>query len=301
MVGSLRLKERRKAIMERNLATRRRVRHVKKIASKTLAMIVLVVFALITVIPFLFALSTSFTSPENIYDFSWIPSPIDVGNYAKFFAENNFWQAFGNTMLYIAPPILVGVFSSAMAAFALARIKFKGRNFVFYVLLATMVIPGVITMIPSYILFVNFYHWYGTPLPLIIPGMFGCASTMFFLHQYFKTLPKELEEAGEIDGMSKFGIFLKIFIPLSVPAILTQVVLSFNGCYNDYLGPLMYLGTSPNLFTVQLLVASLKTSQNSPYTLMMAASMSALLPTMILFIFTQKYFVEGIAMTGIKG
>jgi len=261
----------------------------------------LILTAILYLVPFVFAISTSFTKPANIYgEFSWIPQPIDIGNYAKFFAEKPVFKSFINTILYITPPILVGVMASALAAYAFARIDFKGKNVIFYILLSTIVIPGVITMVPSYVLFSKYYGWAGTPLPIIIPGMFGCAMTMFFLNQYFRTLPKELEEAAEIDGMNKIGIFFKIILPLSIPAFITQIILSFNGCYNDYLGPLMYLGASPKLYTVQLVVQSVQTSLSHPYTLMMAAAMTALVPTLILYVCCQKYFVEGIAMTGLK-
>lgn len=274
---------------------------VKWYIGKIVAYGFLIFTGILYLVPFLFALSTSFTKPANIYgEFHWIPQPIDVGNYVKFFSEHNILNAFKNTILFISPPILVGVLASALAAYAFARIDFKGKNVVFYGLLATIVIPGVITMVPSYVLFAKYYHWAGTPLPIIIPGMFGSAMTMFFLNQFFKTLPKELEEAAEIDGMSKFGIFLKIILPLSIPAFITQIILSFNGCYNDYLGPLMYLGATPKLFTVQLVVQSVQTTQVHPYTLMMAAAITALIPTLVLYIFCQKYFVEGIAMTGLK-
>lgn len=285
---------------ERRNTIRKKKHSAKWYIGKVVAYGILIITAFIYIVPFVFALSTSFTTPEGIFDFKWFPQPIDIGNYAKFFKENNVMRAFLNTILYISPPILVGVFASALAGYAFARIEFKGKKIVFYTLLATMVIPGIITMVPSYVLFTNFYHWNGTPLPIIVPGMFGSAMTMFFLHQYFKTLPKELEEAAQIDGMSYFGIFFKIILPLSAPAIITQIILSFNGCYNDYLGPLLYLGSNPNLFTVQLVVAGTQTPLNSPYTLMMAAAVTALIPTLVLYIFFQKYFVDGISMTGLK-
>ncbi|HHT67469.1 MAG TPA: carbohydrate ABC transporter permease [Erysipelotrichaceae bacterium] len=288
-------------ILNNDLKRKKKKRTPQWYIGKIVAYGVLVITGILYLIPFLFALSTSFTSPANIYqDFQWIPKPIDLVNYSKFFSEHDIVRAFINTILYVSPPILVGVMASALAAYAFARINFKGKNIVFYCLLATIVIPGVITMVPSYVLFTNFYRWTGTPLPIIIPGMFGSAMTMFFLNQFFKTLPKELEEAAEIDGMSKIGIFFKIILPLSVPAFITQIILSFNGCYNDYLGPLLYLGSSPKLWTVQLVVASTQTALYSPYTLMMAAAITALLPTLILYIFCQKYFIEGIAMTGLK-
>lgn len=267
---------------------------------KIIAYTILITFFMIFVVPFIFALITSFTSPINIFDFSWIPNPIDIANYTKLFSEHQVVRALINTFLYIIPPVFVGIFTSAMAAYAFAKLRFKGKNVVFYMLLSTMVIPGVITMIPSYVLFTNIYGWNGTPLPLIVPGMFGSALTMFFFRQYFLTLPKELEEAAQIDGMHRFGIFTKIILPLSKPVIITQIILSLNGAYNDYLSPLLYVGNEPKLYTIQLLISGLQTSQNSPYTLMMAGAMVALLPTLILFVFAQKYFIEGIVTTGLK-
>lgn len=271
-----------------------------KIFNTVLIYTCLIIFALLFILPFLIALSASFTKASNVIDFTLIPNPIDLGNYVKLFAENNVWGAVGNTFLYIIPPVFVGLFFSSTCAYALARIKFKGRKVIFYLIISTMVIPGVIILMPSYNLFVNFYHWYGTPLPLIIPGLFGSAGVMFYLYQYFSTLPKELEEASEIDGLNRFDMFIRIIIPISLPALLTQLILSFNGAYNDYLTPLLYVGTNPKLFTIQLLVNSLSTAQSVQYTLLMAGAMVSLLPTLILYILCQKFFIQGIATTGIK-
>ncbi len=260
----------------------------------------LTIFALIFILPFLIALSASFTSPKNIFNFTLIPNPVDVGNYVKLFTENDVWRAVLNTFMYIIPPVFVGLFFSTTAAYALARIKFHGRKVLFYIILSTMVIPGIIILMPSYSLFVNFYHWYGTALPIIIPGLFGSAGVMFYLYQYFQTLPKELEEAAEIDGLSRFGILIRIIIPVSLPALITQLILSFNGAYNDYMTPLLYVGTNPKLYTIQLLVNSLSTAQNTQHTLLMAGAMASLVPTLILYILCQKFFIQGVATTGIK-
>ncbi len=280
-------------------------RKVSFYVGKVFAYTFLVLMSLIFLFPFVYALGVSFNDPTSA-SFNWIPKgTIDIGSYYKFFVDSSangipVWRAFLNTIAYVTPPILVGVIASAMAAYAFARINFKGKQIIFYLLLATMVIPGIITMVPSFLLFQDFYHWSNTPLPIIVPGMFGSAMTMFFLYQYFRTLPKELEEAAEIDGMNKFSIFFKIILPLSVPAIITQIILSFNGAYNDYMGPLLYVNSKPELKTMQLLIASTQTSNSSPYPLMMAASIIGLLPTLVLYLFAQKYFVEGIAMTGMK-
>lgn len=280
----------------------KRIRRLKtgKLIYKVIVYTILSIFALIFILPFLIALSASFTSPKNIFNFKLIPNPVDIGNYVKLFSENDVGRAILNTFLYIIPPVFVGLFFSTTSAYALARIKFHGRKVLFYIILSTMVIPGVIILMPSYSLFVNFYHWYGTPLPIIIPGLFGSAGVMFYLYQYFQTLPKELEEAAEIDGLSRFGILIRIIIPVSLPALITQLILSFNGAYNDYMTPLLYVGTTPKLYTIQLLVNSLSTAQNTQHTLLMAGAMASLLPTLLLYVLCQKFFIQGVATTGIK-
>lgn len=280
----------------------KRIRRLKtgKVIYKVIVYTILSIFALIFILPFLIALSASFTSPKNIFNFKLIPNPVDIGNYVKLFSENDVGRAILNTFLYIIPPVFVGLFFSTTSAYALARIKFHGRKVLFYIILSTMVIPGVIILMPSYSLFVNFYHWYGTPLPIIIPGLFGSAGVMFYLYQYFQTLPKELEEAAEIDGLSRFGILIRIIIPVSLPALITQLILSFNGAYNDYMTPLLYVGTNPKLYTIQLLVNSLSTAQNTQHTLLMAGAMASLLPTLLLYVLCQKFFIQGVATTGIK-
>lgn len=274
---------------------------------KVLSYLCLIAFGVIIIIPFLMAIITSLTPQNFIMEngFKWSTGVIDLEYYIKLLTTNeygNIYQCFLNTILYIAPPIIVGTFCSALSAYAFARINFKGKKVVFYLLLSTMVIPGIITTFSSYLLFVDIYKvndWF--PLfPIIVPGMFGAVGTMFFLKQYFETLTKDLEEAAEMDGMSRFGMFIKVILPLSVPAIITQLLLGFNGAYNDYLGPLLYIGGKPSLFTMQLYVNGLSTSRNVSYPLLMSGALLALLPTLVLYLSGQKFFVEGIVMTGIK-
>ncbi len=270
------------------------------IMTKAVAYTVLSLGAFGIIFPFLFAFVTSFTEPTGIYDFKWIPNPITFENYEELFENYNIFGGFLNTILYITPPIVIGVLTSAMAAYGFARLNFPGKEILFYAVLSTMLIPGIITMIPSFIMYSNVYHWVNTPLPLIVPGLFGAASTMFFLKQYIQGIPRSLEEAAYIDGMSKGGVFFTIILPLAKVALIAQFVLSFNGAYNDYLGPLLYVGTQKELFTLQLVLNSLQSQGRTPYTLMMAGSMTAMLPMLLMFIFAQKYFIEGISMTGIK-
>ena len=274
---------------------------------KLASYLVLIFFAILIIVPFLIAIITSITPNISIVEngFQWFTGIIDVEYYLKLLTTDEYgsiYKCLLNTILYIAPPVILGTFVAAMAAYAFARIKFKGRNVLFYIFLSTMVIPGIITTFPSYLLFVQLYkvnEWW--PLfPIIVPGIFGGVATMFFLKQYFSTLPKELEEAAEMDGMNRFKMFTKIILPISTPAIITQLLLGFNACYNDYLAPLLYLGGNQKLYTMQLFVYGLSTSYNTSYPLLMAGGILALLPTLILYIFGQKFFVEGIVMTGLK-
>lgn len=284
-----------------NSAARRA--HIKKAVSRTVVYAVLCLFAAIFLIPFLFALSTAFTEPYGIYEkgYHWLWHPLSVENFGTLFSEYDLLGSFTNTLLYITPPLLIGLFASAMAGYGFARLRFPGKNLVFYLLLSSTVIPGVITLIPSYILFSSVYHWANTPWPLIIPGCFGSALTMFFIRQYFLSLPKELEDAAMIDGLGWWGIFLRIALPLAAPVLITQLILSFNGAYNDYLGPLLYVGTVDKYKTLQLVLATISTARNKQYTLMMAGAIVSLIPTFVLYLAAQKSFVEGIVMTGIKG
>ena len=285
--------------------------HFRRMIPRIVLYVILIFFAVLWLIPFLFALSTSFAYNNNLYngepvigiyhkEYNWVWHPMTFVNYLDLFRKYNVIGGFVNSILYIIAPLFVGVFTSAMAAYGFARLRFPGRIPMFFTLLSTILLPGVITMVPSYIMYSVGYGWSNTPLPLIIPGMFGTAMTMFLIRQYFLGFPKELEEAAQLDGMGWWGIFVRIALPLSMPVLITQLILSFNGMYNDYLGPLLYVGTTPNLRTLQLILKSIPTIGVTPYPLMMAGAIVALIPTFILYGLAQKFFTEGIVLTGIK-
>ena len=257
------------------------------------------VFCLIA--PFVIAFFVSLKTGSDVYSTRLFPKKLYWQNYWFVLKETTILQAFCNTILYLILPLGVGVITSAMASYALSRLEWKGREFVFSILFATVMIPGVVTLIPSYVMFAKVYNWVNTPLPLIIPGMFGGVMVMFYLRQFMLGLPKELEEAALIDGMNRGGIFFAIILPLCKPALIAQVVLSFSGFYNDLMGPLMYINTKPDLYTVQLVINTLNTSYAKQEEQVLAACFLALLPTFVLFVAAQKYFIEGIAVTGIKG
>lgn len=285
-------------------------RGAKYIAFAVLRYFVLTLSAVIILVPFLFILVSSLKvnsgmGENSIYHVpvTWIfPDPQFI-NYAYVFLRTNILQAFGNTILYIIPTVGVGCFCSCMAAYAFAKLRFPGRNVIFMVLLATMMLPSILTMIPSYILMSNVYQWTGTPLPIIIPGMFGSVGAIFFLRQFIIKLPSSLEEAALIDGMSRGGIFLRIILPLAKPALITQAVLLINGMYNDYLGPLLYLNRDESLWTVQLVIASNKfliSQGNMHWPRLLAANVVVIVPMFALFIAAQRYLVEGITLSGLK-
>lgn len=205
---------------------------------------------------------------------------------------------FLNTMYVVVPPTLVGILMSALSAFAFSKMKFKGSNFMFSILLSTMMIPGTISMIPSFLIF-DRIGWTDTFLPLMVPTFFGGAGTVFFLKQFFFSIPDDLIEASKVDGLSNFGAFRKIILPLSVPALVAQFVMQFVAGYNAYLGPLLYL-YSPEKYTLQIALNFFKGTYSTDYSVVMAGAVASLLPTTILYLIGQNYFLEGMATSGMK-
>ncbi|WP_078434713.1 carbohydrate ABC transporter permease [Metabacillus halosaccharovorans] len=273
------------------------IRLIQKIA----AYVFLIIGGFIMAIPFFWMLSTSLKPEGAVFTMppQWIPEKFVWENYWTVLTEANLLRGFMNTFAVIIPPTVIGVFTSSLAAFGFSKLKFPGRDKLFLVLLATIMLPGVVTMVPTFIIFRDL-GWLDTWMPLIIPGMFGTAMAIFFLRQFFMTIPDELIEAAKIDGLGYFGIFIRIILPLAKPAIVTQAILWFLAGYNDFLGPLIYINT-PEKFTLQLVLASFNGYYTSEWTLIMAGSVLALIPTILMFFFAQKQFIEGITMTGIKG
>ena len=189
-----------------------------------------------------------------------------------------------------------------MSAFMFAKYDFIGKNWGFSLLLFTMMIPGSITMMPQFLIFAQM-GWSNTWLPLMIPGMFGNAMCVFFMRQYIRGIPTDLVEAAQLDGMGKFRTFVTIIMPLSLPALISQAILMFIGSYNDYLGPLLYLHKR-DLYTLQLVLAQFQgmsgTAGGKNVPNIMAGSVLSMAPLLIIYIFTQKFFISGIAVSGLK-
>ena len=199
------------------------------------------------------------------------------------------------------PPTLVGLIVSALSAYGFAKLEWKGKKTLFSILLLTMMVPSTVTMSASYIVY-DTINWVGTALPILIPGMFGGIGTVFFLRQYMAGLPDELLDAAKIDGMGDVRIFLKLILPLSIPALAAQGILGFIGCYNDYLAPLLYLSNNDKMHTLQLVIQHLAGSEVYELPKQMAACVLAMLPMLLIYFFFQSFILKGISVSsGLKG
>lgn len=266
-----------------------------------LAWLVLLLGAITQLAPLLYMLSTSLKDQQGIFalPIRWIPDPIRWENYEQVWTRIALWRGFANSFLIASVTTVTEVFVSAAAGYAFARMRFPGRQAMFLLLLATMMIPGVVTLIPSFILF-RWLGWINTYWPLIVPLFFGSAFATFLARQFFATLPVELEDAARIDGANPLQTFLYIFLPLAGPILATLAGLGFIARWNDYLGPLIYLSTQEK-FTIPLMLAQLNGLYERRWDLLMAGSVIAIAPIVVILIVMQKYFVESVATTGLKG
>ena len=270
------------------------------ILEKVLAYSFLGILALMIIIPYLQLIMNSLKGPKEVEKNIFFPTEWYFSNYVDVFKETVILKSFFNTFMYIIPPVICGTFMSALCAYGFARLNFPGKKIIFTSMMATLVIPNIIIMVPAYVMFANFYKWLGTPLPVVIPGMFGGTVCMFFMLQYIRTIPTEMEEAATIDGLSRGGMFISVVMPLIVPAFVAQAILTFSGQYNDYLTPLLYLGNNTDLFTVQLAINQMNSAYSVETHKLLAACVIALVPTIVLFLCAQKTFTEGITLTGVK-
>lgn len=262
----------------------------------------LIATSIATILPLFWMISTSLKSGDVVFQIppQWFPETLQWENYKRAVTDIPFFLYLKNTVVITGFRMFAEVFVSALVAYGFARFNFPGKNIWFFILLSTIMLPGEITMIPVFIMFSKI-GWIDTFYPLIVPAFFGGQAVfIFLLRQFFASIPKELEESALIDGASRFQIFYRIFLPLSKPALITIALFSFQGSWNDLLGPLMYLNSSDK-FTLQLGLAMFNGMTKVEWGPLMAASLLVLIPTIAIFFSLQKYFVEGITVTGIKG
>jgi len=267
------------------------------------AFVAMFVASLSMVLPFLWMVSTSLKSSKMVFTFppQWIPDPIDWANYAEIWSVVPLGRGLLNSTIVTVLVVVIGTFSSTMAAFAFAKLDFPHKPLVFNILLASMMIPVVVILVPQFAIYARI-GWIDTLLPLIVPGMLGNVMMIFFLRQYMMGLPTELMDAAKIDGAGFLRIYWSIFMPLAKPAVAANVIIVFMATWNDYLGPLIYTH-SPKNSTVQLVIASLTAyyEEQTDFPIIMAASAIAVLPVIAIFVALQKHFVNSFAVSGIKG
>ena len=282
------------------------VEKLRKKMEKIVLWIVIATIAMILISPFLYTFSTSLKSDQEILEWppSLIPKKIIFNNYLEIFRRPDILPISTfilNSFVYVFWKLLAEVSSCLLVAYGFARLRFRGRDILFIILLSTMMLPWQVRIIPTYILFAKL-KWLDTYLPMIIPNCFATqAAYVFLLRQFYLTIPIELEDSARIDGCGYFGTFTRIILPNVVPAILAVCIFSFIDNWNDFFGPLIYLNTMRK-YTIQVGILFFRDAHllYLNMNLIMAAAVLALLPPIILFIIVQKRFIKGIVITGVE-
>ncbi len=267
-----------------------------------ISLAILIIGAIIFSIPFIWLMSTALKSREQLFKWPpvWIPNPIMWENFPNAWNYATFDVYLVNTLIITITAMIGTVLSSSLVGFGFARLRFPGREFLFLCVVATLMLPYVVTLIPVYILFAKL-GWVNTFLPLIVPSFFGGgAFNIFLMRQFFRTIPKELEDAARIDGAATWHIWWIIFLPLSRPAVATVAIFSFMHHWNDFLAPLIYLNDQKK-YTLAIGLQQFLSEHTAEWDLLMAASAMMTLPLVVVFFFAQRYFIQGIVMTGLKG
>ena len=262
---------------------------------------VLTVLAIIFAIPFLWLVSTSLKPAQQIFVLppEWIPVPFVWSNYPKALTFIPFFRYMGNTFYIALFNVAALTLSSSFIAYGFSRIRWPGRDIIFSVVIATLMIPYAVTLIPTFLIFRRL-DWVGTYNPLTIPALFGDPFSIFLLRQFYLTIPHELSEAARIDGASEYGIYGRIILQLAKPALATVALFTFMYNWNDLLGPLIYL-SDKNTYTLALGMNGFFSRAGTEWALLMAASTVMILPIIVLFFFAERTFIQGVALSGIKG
>ena len=270
--------------------------------SRVAVWLALIIGAVVMLFPLIWMVSSSLKLEQRVFQFppTLIPRPFRFLNYVDALTYKPFDVYLRNTVFLVVMHELAIILVASFCGYGFARVRFPGRNFWFTLVLATMMIPGVVTMVPQFVIFSKL-QWVDTFLPLIVPPFFGGgAFNVFLLRQFFRTIPEELADAARIDGCNEFSIFARIMMPLAKPALVTVAIFTFFGTWNDFTGPLLYLH-SPQRFTVSIGLATFRGVLRTRWDLLMAASTAMTLPVVIVFFLAQRYFVQGVVLTGLKG
>jgi multiple sugar transport system permease protein len=268
---------------------------------RAIPMVVLVVLAAIYLAPFAWMITTSVkTQPQSIASPpSLIPNPLTLDAFPKAFDQMNFLGALKNTLIYAVPSVIGTLISCSLVAYGFALVQWPGRNVVFVIVLATMMLPSQVTLIPLYVIYARL-GWINTFLPLVLPSFLGVPFFIFLLRQFFLGIPKDLLDAARIDGASELRILTRIVVPLSKPALITVGLLTFIDKWNDFYGPLIFL-QKPELRPLSLALEVFQANHSTDWPRLMAASVIVAVPLVVTYFIAQRWFIEGLTLTGSKG
>jgi multiple sugar transport system permease protein len=277
-------------------------KHATEQVIRGLSLIALIFGSILALIPILWMVSTSLKTSGSVLllPLRWIPHPVMWSNYIQALTAQPFNIYYRNTITYTVLAVFGETLSSAMVAFGLARLRGPGSRVFLVIILSTMMLPWQVTLIPQFLLF-RLLNWVNTLKPLIVPTYFGSAFFIFLLHQFFMTIPDEMDDAARMDGANDFQIFAWVTLPMSAAGIATVAIMSFMYHWNNFLGPLIYLSSKDKLVVTVALQRFTAAYGATRWDLLMAASLVALLPCVLLFFFTQRYYVQGIVVSGVKG
>ena len=277
---------------------------------KVIALLLLLGISILFMIPLLWMISTSLKEAQDLVGFRWIPTRLAWENYVDAFSFGMWPQWTLNTVIITVSSVIGQVLSSSLVAYAFSRLRWRGRDALFSIVLATMMLPSVVTMIPQFVLFANLPAfgfmgskvWINTFLPLIVPAFTGSAFYIFLLRQFMRGIPQDLTDAAKIDGAGELRIWWSIILPMTKPALAVVAIFTFQGAWQDFLGPLLYL-QSEKWYTLQLGLRQFEAAAGgSPaWHWLMAASLMVVLPVLIVFIAFQRYFIEGFNFSGLAG
>jgi multiple sugar transport system permease protein len=252
-------------------------------------------------IPMVFIVLTAVMTDQQANTPALWPHPFVVGNFSSVFSEIPFWRYVFNTLMVAFLSTAGVVLSSIPVAYALSRMQWRGRQVVFVLVLATLMLPYQVTALPLYVVFVKVFHWVPSLKPLIIPSFFGDAFSIFLLRQFFRSVPDELADAARVDGASHWQIMTRVIVPLAKPAIAAVALFNFLYAWNDFFGPLLYVGEDSSSWTLAIGLSEFKALHHVQWNLTMAASLLFMVPVIVLFFLAQRVFIEGITVTGVKG
>ena len=279
-----------------------RSRRWSQAVTRVVATLVATIGAVVVMVPVVWMLSTSLKPLGQTLAFppTWIPKPFQWGNYVEALTFLPFHLFAKNSLIYTVSTMVGEALASSLVAFAFARLRARGRNLLFLLVLSTMMVPAQVTMIPQYVMFSKI-EWTDSLRPLIVPAFFGSPYLIFLLRQFFATISRDMDDAARIDGCSWFGIYWRVIVPMSKPVLTTVMILSFMWHWNDFMGPLIYLDSKEKM-TLSLGLSRFTAQYGAtPWNLLMAASLVTVLPCVVLFFVLQRYFIQGIVISGVKG